>query len=91
MGLKLASPWPWVVSVLYYIRVQAPSPQHFVGKNFFYNHFKTEQHNQVYFDTPQVFVAAGFLSTRFIQHKRITLHISTSHLIRTSILHCELL
>ena len=57
MGLKLASPWPWVVSVLHYIRVRPP--QNVVGKNFFYNHFKTEQHNQVYFDTPQVFVAAA--------------------------------
>ncbi len=53
MGLNLASPWPQVVSVLHYIRVR-PLPQR---KNFFYNHFETEQHNQVYFDTPQVFVA----------------------------------
>ena len=59
MGLKLASPWPRVVSVLHYIRVR-PLPHNILwGRIFFYNHFKTEQHNQVYFDTPQVFVAAA--------------------------------
>ena len=60
MGLKLASPWPRVVSVLHYIRVR-PLPHNILWGRIFFKIIliKTEQHNQVYFDTPQVFVAAA--------------------------------
>ena len=46
MGLKLASPWPRVVSVLHYIRVRPPSP---LGEEHFLFHKQIRIENNLYF------------------------------------------